>query len=710
MTKTFALSALSLATLSLLSHSAHAEDLAKNKNFETITIFGTQEAIDTVPGSGSYISQEELEKNKYSDIMRQLGFVPGVYVQEEDGYGLRPNIGMRGTGSSRSDKVAIMEDGVLAAPAPYASPAAYYFPTFGRMESVEILKGSSAVKYGPRTTGGVINMLSRSIPNDFMGSLDLAAGSDGFGKVHGIIGDKGENIGAVLEVYRYQADGFKELPNGDATGFEKNDVLFKIGGDIGNHKLEFKYKYSDEDSEETYLGLTEADYKDDPYQRYSASQLDEMNTEHHAYQLNYATDLGNNIELHASAYYNDFHRNWYKTGMKADEAAAFEHNPDGTLDVKVKANNRDYLSKGIQAELIVPVNDHVLTFGTRYHEDEMDRFQWTDTYQMDDNLDMVLTNAGVPGQKGGGDNRIDSGEATTLFVNGEFHFSDLVLTTGLRYEDITLSRLEYNKGFEDRDPSGIKKDIEADTSLLIPALGATYQLNDALVLLAGVQKGYAPASPGNEQQEEEESLNWEFGGRFNSHGFSGEAIYFLSDYDNMHTNCTLTQGCSDDDIGNQYNAGETRVAGLELNLSYTAKLGDFKLPLRLGATVTDTEFQDAFESNVWGPVVEGDEIPYVPESQLYANIGLENDHFIANLSARYSGEIRTQAGQGSIPDGERIAGKTIWDMSAKYLIDKQQSVYLTVDNLFDKVYVTSLAHEIQVGKPRSLHLGYSVSF
>ena len=73
---------------------------------------------------------------------------------------------MRGTGQNRSEKVTIMEDGVLAAPAPYAAPSAYYFPTSGRMQQIEVLKGTSSAMYGPRTTGGVVNMLSREIPEE----------------------------------------------------------------------------------------------------------------------------------------------------------------------------------------------------------------------------------------------------------------------------------------------------------------------------------------------------------------------------------------------------------------------------------------------------------------------------------------------------------------------------------------------------------------
>ena len=48
----------------------------------------------------------------------------------------------------------------MMAPAPYSAPAAYYSPRIGRMSGVEILKGSSQVRYGPQTTGGVINYLA----------------------------------------------------------------------------------------------------------------------------------------------------------------------------------------------------------------------------------------------------------------------------------------------------------------------------------------------------------------------------------------------------------------------------------------------------------------------------------------------------------------------------------------------------------------------
>ena len=82
------------------------------------------ERIRRAPGSVHVIGAETLERYKYDDPHATLQLVPGVYVRQEDGFGLRPNIGIRGAISDRSSKVALMEDGVLFGPAPYSAPAA----------------------------------------------------------------------------------------------------------------------------------------------------------------------------------------------------------------------------------------------------------------------------------------------------------------------------------------------------------------------------------------------------------------------------------------------------------------------------------------------------------------------------------------------------------------------------------------------------------
>jgi Fe(3+) dicitrate transport protein len=714
---------IALSVVSAISNTAIADD-----DMERLAIFGNAQAVNDVPGSAHMISQAELEKFDFTDIMRTLRSVPGVYVLEEDGYGLRPNIGMRGTGQNRSEKITIMEDGVLAAPAPYSAPSAYYFPTAGRMQQIEVLKGTSSAMYGPRTTGGVVNMLSRTIPNESLaGQVNLSAGEDGFAKAHAYVGGAGENVSSVVEVFRYQADGFKNVNHtGGDTGFVKNDIMAKvmINSDTDAkyyQELEFKLKYSDENSDETYMGLTEADFHATPYARYSSSQLDNMDTKHKQLQINHHIKLSDRFILGTSAYYNEFSRNWFKTskvngkslsGGAIDIAAAFDNGTfsDDEIVVDVKANSRDYESQGIQTVLNADFGAHQVKFGARYHEDEMDRFQWVNKYSLDNtNYDMTLTEAGIHGADS---NRIDSAKAIALFVHDEYTIGDFIINAGLRYEDMTISRKDWAKGVIDRS-TPLKKDVSNNVEVLLPSLAVTYRVNNDLIIIGGIQKGFAPPAPGNDKTENEESINYELGLRFNKQAFNGEALFFYSDYENMHGNCTASQGCDDNNIGNQYNAGEVNVSGLEVKTGYEFTAGALTIPVDLTYTFTTTEFQNSFQSGLdtWDNVTAGDELPYVPENQLQLSVGVVGEKWRSDVLVRYVDEMRTTAGQNAVVVGESIASHTVVDMAAHYNIAENQEITFNVDNLLDKEYMATRTHgSIMAGKPRSVTLGYKYSF
>ena len=162
---------------------------------EEITIIGSKADVNTMSGTADFVSQEDLDRFDQIDLRKVLNQVPGVYIREEDGYGLRPNIGIRGAVAERSQKITIMRDEVLITPAPYSAPAAYYVPNVSRISSVEVLKGPAAVAHGPHTVGGAVNMASLTIPSDTAGMLDISAGSDGFYKAQAAYGGMSGNFG-----------------------------------------------------------------------------------------------------------------------------------------------------------------------------------------------------------------------------------------------------------------------------------------------------------------------------------------------------------------------------------------------------------------------------------------------------------------------------------------------------------------------------------
>ena len=205
-----------------LEHIQNLEEVIIYSN----AIFGNKHVAKNRTGSAFYLSSKELAKFSFTDINRVLRTVPGVTIYEEDGFGLRPNISLRGTSPERSSKITLMEDGVLIAPAPYSASSAYYFPTIARMEAVEILKGSSQIQYGPFTTGGAINMISSQVPTEFGGQVRASYGSFNSNQLHAKIGGGNSSFGYMIEYLNYGSDGFKTLASGKNTGSSEQSIEY----------------------------------------------------------------------------------------------------------------------------------------------------------------------------------------------------------------------------------------------------------------------------------------------------------------------------------------------------------------------------------------------------------------------------------------------------------------------------------------------------
>src|SRR5690606_18501941 len=146
---------------------------------------------------------------------------------------------------------------------------------------VRVIKGPSAIAYGPQTVCGAIDFISRPIPTETSGGIDAGLGTFGYGKAHGYFGSTDAKVRLLVEGVRLRNTGFKELPNGADTGSTRNEWVAKASyvldptADVLN-ELRIKLSYTDEVSNETYLGLTDADFRQDPYRRYAASALDQM--------------------------------------------------------------------------------------------------------------------------------------------------------------------------------------------------------------------------------------------------------------------------------------------------------------------------------------------------------------------------------------------------------------------------------------------------
>ena len=739
---------------SLSAYADHGELGSFSKQIiEEVYVTGGAEAIRTLPGSAAFLDAEAIKAFDSTDLTDVLGQVPGVYIRFEDGYGLRPNIGIRGATSDRSQKITLMEDGILIAPSPYSAPAAYYIPNVNRMDAVEVFKGPSSIQYGPHTVGGALNLVTRAVPETSSGEIAATLGNDGYQKYRAFYGNTyeldGSRLGFWVDALRFSADGFKELDGQDKdTGFARNDINAKLQWQTTEanrpQSLIVKLGYADEDSNETYLGLTDQDFYENPVRRYSATSEDQFVSEHTQIHAIHSLEWTENFTLTTRAYINRFDRDWQRFDgffqppfnaddptnfpcpvlnsgevsdcttpvqdiLEAPEIYAYEYailtgQQDGLREadiINVVSNDRVYGSQGLELsgeqQWVTASAEHTTSLGVRYHEDYVERNHQPLLHRMESGRLVFIGESESPSE-------LNKSEvsALALYANHEVQWDKLKLTAGLRFEDIDGTRTDF------LDNGNL---TQGKHSIVIPGVGAFYQWTESLGLLAGVNKGFSPSVAGS-GADPEESINYEYGFRYEKNQLTTDIIGFYSDYSNLIARCRASEStCTQ---GEEFNGGAAIISGVEVTSSYAVELpNSWSIPFSLSYTYTDAAFDNTFESRFsqWGNVARGDELPYTPAHQARFATGIEANNWSMTLESKFVSKMREVAEQGSFSNSPFTRSHTLWDAALRYTPSDEWDLLLAFENIFDKqVIVSRRPFGARPNQPRSVKAGVTYAF
>jgi|TARA_B100001094_G_scaffold196447_1_gene190403 Fe(3+) dicitrate transport protein len=705
-------------------------NISADDEVESVTIIGTKDDVKDLAGSGAVISNDDLQKAMDTDIQKILTAVPGVYMRTEEGYGLRPNISIRGTAIERSGKVTIMEDGVLVAPSPYTSSSAYYFPTTGRIHSVEVLKGPAVVSQGPQTIGGAINLISTPIPEVNSGKFVQEIGENGMARTHAYYGATQGNFGALVEVHEHSSDGFDSIANvGGDTGFDKSDLMIKARYSSGNHTVTFKRVDIDENSDQSYVGLSQASFMANPRMRYGATAYDEMMNDGEQTSLTYVGDF-DNFDVVFTSWQNDYHRDWFKVSDFNNDKEHGEQDDinelisdanngsanaqailDGQLPVEIeyKHNNRYYTNEGYQFTVSTEIGVHALTVGYRDMEDSESRIQAHEYADQaaDGSLSPLYGYVGLSGSN----NRLRESSATSYYLEDTMDFGKLAVTVGFRSEEYDQRHRRWGEG-AGPNLTAVRitsvRDTFAENDHNTSSFGATYDLNDTTTLVAGFHEGMTPmfgADP-------EEADNMELGVRYSEGTTNIEAFYFASDYSRLAAECTLVSGAScDADESAVFSGGEAEVSGLEFSGSWMLQ-GDngVMYPISVNYTSTDATFKNSSDSDYFGTVAAGDDLPYIPDSQSSIVVGFINDNGLSgNARLVNVGSSCSLAACGTYNE---IEEHSYLDLSLRKALNDSMSVYLILENTLDSEDLISRAPSegARSQKPRTMKVGFSYDF
>ena len=711
-----------------------------------------EHALEHIPGSGRVVTKEDIERSHRFTINEALREVPGVNIRDEDGFGLRPNIGIRGLNPTRSTKIHIIEDGVPIMLMPYGDASSYYFPPLFRFDRIEILKGSGQLLFGPQNIGGVMNMISRMPSSTPEGHLQVTGGSLSYINTHFDYGGMWGKTGFLADYTHWQGTSPRFFNNNAKV----DDFTFKNVHELSDRtSILAKFNYYREDSNMGYQGLTEKQWGQDPH--FSPFQNDKMDFRRVGFHLAVNHMHTANLTSTTNFFGHYISRDWGRqvqdkdgvagesTACTVDGSGRFQgdcvngNNINATAPDALPANGRfvnarKYWVYGIEPRFHL---DHKLfgvrseaDFGVRYMNEESERKQFLNSSSS--------TSSTCPAFSADqaaclGEDTQRTTNAYAAFFQDRFHLGDKVtVTPGLRVEHVNYEQVDQ------RANGGNGAFTKTHITEVLPGIGATYAPVKNYTLFAGLHRGFAPPQISDAIQsnvavdlDAELSWNYEVGLRGQpAHWLGLETTWFRMDFENQIISQSVAGGTG----ATNTNAGRTAHMGIEFGAKMD--LLDFATGRNKNEDITvdvnytwlpQAEFRGTRNSNITGGALlpgesptyntSGNRLPYAPKNMLTAGLGYANRN--AGFDARVESQcISDMFGDdrntyNPTPNGQRgiIRGWCVMNASAnQYVKPINTTFYLTGKNLFDQLFMVDRTRGIYPGLPFLIQGGAKWTF
>jgi Fe(3+) dicitrate transport protein len=633
---------------------------------------------------------------------------------------MRANIGIRGLNPDRSSKVLVLEDGIPVALNPYGEPQLYYTPTIDRMKSIEILKGSGQILFGPQTIGGVINYITADPPKSSQGMVKLRGGQGGFFSGLFAYGNTYGNTGVQVNYLRKQADKI------GSTSFTINDLSGKINFQINSKsKIGLKLGFYDEISNSTYVGLTQPMYDQGGQDFAIISPDDKLDVRRVSASLTHEYKWNNKLKLTTTGFAYTTVRNWQRQDFKYAPTSNMTGVIWGDTSITNGAiymrdqnghRNRQFEVAGIEPRITARYNigsmDNKLDGGVR--------FMFERAFEQRVNGTKADAESGTLKN-----DEVRTGKSLSAYAQNKFEIiPSFSITAGLRAEFYDYERNVFRTN--EIDTSIISNDL---TTQLIPGVGVDYSVNNKLVVFAGIHRGFAPPrvkdaiSNNGEVYNLEPELSWnsELGFRSNINNvLKLEFTGFYMDFSNQIIPISESSGGSGSGV---INGGSTIHSGLELGFDF--QFGKFFLPenytlsISGNATYIKSYYNEDRFKDVNGESVniKNNRTPYAPKvlisSTVFFNspIGLS-----ANLTGTYVGDQFTDELNTVIPSNNGRIGLLDdyykIDGGLQYNVEKIKTTFsISVKNMTDNRYISTRRPQgIRVGLPAYFSFGIDKQF
>ena len=647
--------------------------------------------VQSHPGARSVIRRSEAQQEGLTTVREALNRIPGVNAPENNGTGshdMALNIGIRGLNPRLASRSTLLMDGIPVPYAPYGQPQMSFGPvSLGLMDAVDVVRGGGAVRYGPQNVGGIINFVTRRIPEKpFAGDASVQLQSSPSStqsspkKTANLMlgGTAANGLGMALLYSGTRGSDWREH-----SETHIDDVILKGNYQFNPAHSAHAMVQHYEGRAEMPGGLTQANFNKDPYQ--STRPIDGFWGRRTLAAAGYKYAQG---ERKASV--NSFFTTTLRSGY-LDQGRFNSLSP------------RYYWVRGIEGHLAQGFSTglnshHEIGIGYRYINEASHELRYREN-----------TNSGVLPSPSSRNDRDTRGQtrAHAISIDDRIDLGDhWTITPGIRYERIR--QRQYNLLSH--------RPYHGNYHTALPALNVMYWLRDGINFYANTEGSFGSMQysrmPNRVRAQDispEKARTWEVGMRYDIGALKADLDLFLINFNNQYESSQTTDSVTV--------RGKTRHKGLEGSFSY--RLGHLNSALQGVELYGNYAFVDARIREA-GPN-RGNRVPFssrhkgllgVSYKQGGLKLGLEN----AFQSSQYADNANTVAASADGSTG-RIPGYAVWHLRAGYDFGgtmSNLSLNMGVKNIFNRTFYTR-SHDdsntgLYLGQPRTIYVQASVKF
>ena len=640
------------------------------------------------PGARDVIRREEFERQGATTAREVLNRIPGVNAPENNGTGshdMALNFGIRGLNPRLATRSTVLMDGIPVPFAPYGQPQLSFAPiSMGNMDAVDVVRGGGAVRYGPQNVGGIVNFVTRAIPDEptvkagFQTETSPSSTQDGFKKTANLLagGTADNGLGGALLYSGTRGGDWREH-----SDTRIDDLILKGNYQIDEaNSLHAMAQYYDGEADMPG-GLSTAAYKADPYQ--STRPNDKFWGRRTLVNFGYRYQ-----EDRREFTVNSFFTKTLRSGY-LDQGTFLSLSP------------REYWVRGVETRIAQGFDlgntSHEVGAGYRYINEAGHELRYRTPISANE---LPTSNS-----RNDRDTR-GATEAHAFFIDDKIDIGKWTLTPGIRYEMIEqqqtnlLTHVKY----------------KGDYNTPLTALNVMYHVTDSWNLYANtegsfgsVQYSQMPNRVTGGEVKPEKARTWEIGTRYDNGNLRAEIGAFLINFNNQYDSNQTT----DTVIAR----GKTRHQGIEASVNYAL---DGLSPVLAGFDVYATYAYVDATIREEGPN-KGNRVPFSSKNKGSIGVGYTEGQWKANLdttfqSNQFADNANTRAESADGSNG-LIPGYMVFNSRVGYDFGPQLSdlnVAVGVKNILNHEYYTRSFDDNNkgkyVGEPRTLYVQTSVAF